>query len=441
MISNLRYAYLQREIRKQFLTSVFLQNLLLQPPTEAEYASGHPLGIPILKVADFGFARSLPAAALAETLCGSPLYMAPEILRYEKYDAKADLWSVGAVLFEMAVGKPPFKATNHVELLKKIERNDDKIRFPDEEPSSRDEMEDYSDLRNAPPVANDIKELIRKLLKKKPVMRMGFNEFFDCSVWAGCMKQPRKSHHPAYSDSVPAKTASGKPSASATNGVQQQLMGEPSTKPSAVPPQSALVPARTPRLGDPRPRTPGSIPLARERSANDGTNELPGRTASARDIETETSRAVAAEQCRMDQPATTATRKHVNGPGREPVPERASSSGSQRTSPESRTPAPHQAASNRRMSSSGSEDNPSHSTTEAVDAERKIQDSDEYVVVEKRNVEVNVLADGKPATIAEPDDLTPYPISQSSMMRRDGPMRWLDGVVPVLALSPDRYPH
>ncbi len=74
------------------------QNLLLQPPTEAQYAAGHPLGIPILKVADFGFARFLPSTDLASTLCGSPLYMAPEILRYEKYDAKADLWSVGAVL-------------------------------------------------------------------------------------------------------------------------------------------------------------------------------------------------------------------------------------------------------------------------------------------------------------------------------------------------------
>ena len=38
---------------------------------------------------------------LAETLCGSPLYMAPEILHFHKYDAKADLWSVGAILFEL----------------------------------------------------------------------------------------------------------------------------------------------------------------------------------------------------------------------------------------------------------------------------------------------------------------------------------------------------
>jgi len=51
------------------------------------------------------------------------LYMAPEILRYEKYDAKADLWSVGAVMYEMAVGKAPFRAMNHIELLKKIEHS------------------------------------------------------------------------------------------------------------------------------------------------------------------------------------------------------------------------------------------------------------------------------------------------------------------------------
>lgn len=45
---------------------------------------------------------------LAETLCGSPLYMAPEILYFHKYDAKADLWSVGTILFELLTGRPPF---------------------------------------------------------------------------------------------------------------------------------------------------------------------------------------------------------------------------------------------------------------------------------------------------------------------------------------------
>ena len=59
---------------------------------------------------------------LAETLCGSPLYMAPEILQFQKYDAKADLWSVGTILFEMLAGKPPYTGANHVQLLRNIER-------------------------------------------------------------------------------------------------------------------------------------------------------------------------------------------------------------------------------------------------------------------------------------------------------------------------------
>ncbi|RLN51451.1 hypothetical protein BBJ29_009840 [Phytophthora kernoviae] len=81
-----------------------------------------------LKIADFGFARHLATTSLAETLCGSPLYMAPEILKFQKYDAKADLWSVGTILFEMLAGRPPYGGANHVQLLANIERQP--LRFP-----------------------------------------------------------------------------------------------------------------------------------------------------------------------------------------------------------------------------------------------------------------------------------------------------------------------
>ncbi|KAI3337109.1 Serine/threonine-protein kinase ATG1 [Xylariaceae sp. AK1471] len=123
--------------------------------------------LPMLKLADFGFARVLPSTSLAETLCGSPLYMAPEILRYERYDAKADLWSVGTVAFEMIVGKPPFRASNHVELLRKIENGNDNIRFPKETQ-----------------VTSDLKSLIRALLKRNPVERMSFESFFNHNIVA-----------------------------------------------------------------------------------------------------------------------------------------------------------------------------------------------------------------------------------------------------------------
>mmetsp|Transcript_19043 Transcript_19043/g.41987 ORF Transcript_19043/g.41987 Transcript_19043/m.41987 type:complete len:625 (-) Transcript_19043:60-1934(-) len=76
---------------------------------------------PVLKLADFGFARALPEQDMAATVCGSPLYMAPEILRHEPYDAKADLWSVGAILYELLLGRTPFSGSNPLQLLANIE--------------------------------------------------------------------------------------------------------------------------------------------------------------------------------------------------------------------------------------------------------------------------------------------------------------------------------
>jgi serine/threonine-protein kinase ULK/ATG1 len=163
------------------------QNLLLNPAAADELARGHPLGVPILKVADFGFARSLPNAMLADTLCGSPLYMAPEILRYEKYDAKADLWSVGAVLFEMAVGKSPFRAQNHIELLKKIDSSKG-IKFPDEDPAHVQQAQAAGEPLI--PIPDDIKQLVRVLLNRNPAERAGFDEFFASKALANS-KFPR----------------------------------------------------------------------------------------------------------------------------------------------------------------------------------------------------------------------------------------------------------
>ncbi|KKK56471.1 hypothetical protein LCGC14_3064180, partial [marine sediment metagenome] len=48
-----------------------------------------------IKVTDFNFARELYENDLAQTLCGSPLYMAPEIIERQEYTVKSDLWSVG----------------------------------------------------------------------------------------------------------------------------------------------------------------------------------------------------------------------------------------------------------------------------------------------------------------------------------------------------------
>ncbi|KAF1755455.1 hypothetical protein GCK72_022024 [Caenorhabditis remanei] len=65
-----------------------------------------------VKLADFGFARFLNEGVMTTTMCGSPLYMAPEVIMEQPYDSKADLFSVGAVFFQCLTGKPPFLAQN-----------------------------------------------------------------------------------------------------------------------------------------------------------------------------------------------------------------------------------------------------------------------------------------------------------------------------------------
>lgn len=53
-----------------------------------------------IKIADFGFSKSLKSPTdLAQTMLGSPIYMAPEVLNGDPYTMKADIWSLGVVLY------------------------------------------------------------------------------------------------------------------------------------------------------------------------------------------------------------------------------------------------------------------------------------------------------------------------------------------------------
>ena len=61
-------------------------------------------------------------------MVGSPIYMAPEILMGENYDSKADIWSMGVVLFELLFGYCPFEDRNIGLLIKRME--DDPLVIP-----------------------------------------------------------------------------------------------------------------------------------------------------------------------------------------------------------------------------------------------------------------------------------------------------------------------
>jgi serine/threonine protein kinase len=129
------------------------QNLLL--------ASSPNLDRYVLKVADFGFSRLLADELMANTTCGTPLYMAPEVMEGKSYDASVDCWSVGAILYEMLSGRPPWVSASQIDLHQRMLTS----------------SPDYGLIQ---PRSGDAVNLIRNLLVVSPSLRMQPQDIMTC---------------------------------------------------------------------------------------------------------------------------------------------------------------------------------------------------------------------------------------------------------------------
>jgi serine/threonine protein kinase len=79
-------------------------------------------GVQRVKITDFGLARAMDDASLTQSgfVAGSPQYMAPEQARGEALDHRADLFSLGSVVYTMCTGRPPFRAANTLAVLRRV---------------------------------------------------------------------------------------------------------------------------------------------------------------------------------------------------------------------------------------------------------------------------------------------------------------------------------
>lgn len=116
-----------------------------------------------LKIADFGFAKHLEEAAMAHSVCGTPLYMAPEVFDKHQYDSKVDIWSMGCVVYEMLTGSPPFRGSNPVELFANI-RDAKALNIP-------------QDIT----VSEDMMNILRSTLQRDPLKRSSLSDFVSSS--------------------------------------------------------------------------------------------------------------------------------------------------------------------------------------------------------------------------------------------------------------------
>ncbi|XP_046969376.1 cGMP-dependent protein kinase, isozyme 2 forms cD4/T1/T3A/T3B isoform X3 [Vanessa cardui] len=129
-----------------------------------------------VKLVDFGFSKKLQASRKTWTFCGTPEYVAPEVIMNRGHDISADYWSLGVLMFELLTGSPPFTGADPMKTYNKILKGIDAVEFP------------RCITRNA---AN----LIKKLCRDNPAERLGYqrggiteiqkHKWFDGFNWEG----------------------------------------------------------------------------------------------------------------------------------------------------------------------------------------------------------------------------------------------------------------
>lgn len=112
-----------------------------------------------VKLCDFGFARAMSQNTVVLTsIKGTPLYMAPELVQEKPYNHAVDLWSLGVILYELFVGKPPFYTSSIYALIKQI------VHDPPVYPSS---------------MSGPFKSFLKGLLEKDPNRRLDWPEIMN----------------------------------------------------------------------------------------------------------------------------------------------------------------------------------------------------------------------------------------------------------------------
>lgn len=118
-----------------------------------------------MKLADFGFASRVTGPRSLSKQCGTPYFVAPEILQKKRYDEMADMWSIGVLVFLLLGGELPFTARSFRDLFKKIVKGD----F------------NFVPKQNWEHVSEDAKDLVKNLLRPNSEERYNSAQALDCA--------------------------------------------------------------------------------------------------------------------------------------------------------------------------------------------------------------------------------------------------------------------
>lgn len=117
-----------------------------------------------LKIADFGLSRPLEHyGEMRKTVCGTPIYMSPELQKGNSYSNKADIWAMGCILYEMLTLQPAFQGSSEEEREHKIQQGE------------------YTPLPKDRYFSLDVKVLLQALLEVNPEKRPDTDELMTLS--------------------------------------------------------------------------------------------------------------------------------------------------------------------------------------------------------------------------------------------------------------------
>ncbi|KAG8551934.1 hypothetical protein GDO81_004344 [Engystomops pustulosus] len=107
-----------------------------------------------IKMVDFGFAKKIGPGKKTWTFCGTPEYVAPEIIMNRGHDFGADYWSLGILIYELLTGSPPFSGTDPIKIYNMVLKGIEKVDFPHR-------------------IGRRSEDLIRRLCRINPAERLG----------------------------------------------------------------------------------------------------------------------------------------------------------------------------------------------------------------------------------------------------------------------------
>jgi len=223
-----------------------------------------------VRLADFGFAQHVHAPNSLTSQCGTPFFVAPEVINRKPYDQKVDMWSIGVTCFLLLCGDTPFNGKNRQQLFRRISCD---------EPVFSDDKWGH--------VSNEGVDFVQQLLAKDPAKRMSAPQALSHPWLAETNSKVAQQHHHSMSGGASSEEVLDRRQRASSRGPSGQISPGRSLRSSAKS-SSQVTPRANHHANDVAP-TPPTQSMSHEQVSRDRNKSTTNHRSVSRDPNTRTS--------------------------------------------------------------------------------------------------------------------------------------------------------